>query len=473
MSGWLHGRIKHGLRFGFSTFLGVLTLAVGVSATAALSSPEDTLRAYYQAVDTGDCEEVRRLRPGYSLKSCKQFTHAALEKVETLKKGASHAILEIRVILGKKNEPEDTFTGTVELERKEHGWIIKTGSFKKRSEDFDKDTNATRSLYADSKVPDLAGNPPVFKLLHGSQYLLRHCWTQDQLEASPGEDQHSWEDGSRNIPPTPPADSQDWGLSEQGAEGTTIRSVRLSAGSMAVALTFNLIERANEGSGYDGALVDVLRRERIPATFFASGKWLLSHPERTRQLMADPLFEIGLLGWNHRNLALLGQTQIKQQLQRAEAAYRKVRDRLKANPCTAESKGAEEMSLIAPAPTLFRFPYGRCNRTGLRTVAAFGFRAIQWNLVLDDIATDTSVESIVEKLQTMPDSSGTILVGHGDGRGRHTAAAIKASIPDLRERGYEFVTVSQLLNQGEPVTANSCYEYTPNDNLGYDKCFSD
>jgi hypothetical protein len=31
-------------------------------------------------------------------------------------------------------------------------------------------------------------------------------------------------------------------------------------------------------------------------------------------------------------------------------------------------------------------------------------------------------------------------------------------IPELRRRGYRFVTVSELLASGEPVIVDSCYE---------------
>ena len=40
----------------------------------------------------------------------------------------------------------------------------------------------------------------------------------------------------------------------------------------AVALTFDLCP-VRQGTGYDAALVDYLIEHKIPATFFASGKW--------------------------------------------------------------------------------------------------------------------------------------------------------------------------------------------------------
>jgi peptidoglycan-N-acetylglucosamine deacetylase len=64
---------------------------------------------------------------------------------------------------------------------------------------------------------------------------------------------------------------------------------------------------------------------------------------------------------------------------------------------------------------------------------------------------------------------GAIVVAHANGRGWHTAAALPLFIPQLRARGYRFVTVSELLAMGTPVAAGECYERTPGDNRRYDR----
>ena len=50
-----------------------------------------------------------------------------------------------------------------------------------------------------------------------------------------------------------------------------------------------------------------------------------------------------------------------------------------------------------------------------------------------------------------------IIVAHANGRGRHTAEALALAIPKLKEEGYRFVTVSELLAAGKPVIADNCY----------------
>src|SRR5262249_9464064 len=85
------------------------------------------------------------------------------------------------------------------------------------------------------------------------------------------------------------------------AQRAVIRRVTLTGDKKLVALTFDLCEQPSEISGYQGGIVDFLRANRIKATFFMGGKWMLSHRERTQQLMSDPLFEVANHTWEHRN----------------------------------------------------------------------------------------------------------------------------------------------------------------------------
>jgi hypothetical protein len=63
---------------------------------------------------------------------------------------------------------------------------------------------------------------------------------------------------------------------------------------------------------------------------------------------------------------------------------------------------------------------------------------------------------------------GSIIIAHANGRGLHTAEALPLFVPQLRARGFEFVTVSELLAAGIPEVAPSCYERHPGDNERYD-----
>ena len=99
-----------------------------------------------------------------------------------------------------------------------------------------------------------------------------------------------------------------------------------------------------------------------------------------------------------------------------------------------------------------------------------GLLAIQWDVVSGDPAKAATAEAI-RAWRCARVKPGSIVVMHANGRGWHTAEALPLVIADLRKRGFEFATVGELLEKGEPVIADSCYEVKPGDNARYDKLF--
>ncbi len=243
----------------------------------------------------------------------------------------------------------------------------------------------------------------------------------------------------------------------------SIRGVRLPKGERLVALTFDLCSNANEISGYDGEVVDTLRRLGAKATFFASGKWLLDHRERAEQLIADPLFEVGSHSWTHRNFRLLPSADATADLALNIKADAAVRETLRAKACYRPAPDMEHTAL-------FRFPFGTCNAGTMDAVNDAGLLAIQWDVVSGDPVKAITAEAIRQGVVSQA-KPGSIVVMHANGRGVHTAEALPLVIAGLRDRGFEFATVSELLAKGEPVIADSCYELKPGDNARYDKLF--
>ncbi len=111
---------------------------------------------------------------------------------------------------------------------------------------------------------------------------------------------------------------------------------------------------------------------------------------------------------------------------------------------------------------MMRFPYGRCNAKSLAAVAAAGQLAIQWDVVTGDPDPHITAKGIANTILTHA-HPGAIVVAHANGRGRNTAAALALALPKLREQGYDFVTVSELLAAGKPVIAATCYLNRPGD----------
>jgi peptidoglycan-N-acetylglucosamine deacetylase len=254
---------------------------------------------------------------------------------------------------------------------------------------------------------------------------------------------------------------------EQAARQTTgtVRRVLLPSGKKLLALTFDLCETSGETAGYDGSIVDYLRSEQIKATFFVGGHWMVSHRERMQQLLSDPLFEVGTHGWAHRNTRLLSGLDLQREILGPSAAYVAIRAALSQAQCAVPLRSA--LSTIPERPRLFRFPFGACNGEGLKAVAEAGLIAIQWDVATGDPSPLRSARAIANAM-IRDARPGSIIISHANGRGYQTAAALPIAIPALRAKGFEFVTISELLAAGKAVIAETCYDSHPGDTDRYD-----
>jgi peptidoglycan/xylan/chitin deacetylase (PgdA/CDA1 family) len=241
-----------------------------------------------------------------------------------------------------------------------------------------------------------------------------------------------------------------------GAMAGIVRRVNLPAGDKAIALTFDLCQTRSPIAGYDGAIVDFLRANQVPATFFPAGRWLETHGARAQQLAADPLFVLGNHSFDHPDLHAAAAERIVNEVLMTETSLADTR-RAAANACGTP---------VAMPMRLFRFPYGSCADTGAATVNAIGSVVIQWDVVSGD-PDGTSAATITANLlrEIKP---GSIVVMHANGRGTHTAEALARLVPKLRGEGYRFVTVPELLASGTPQAASECFIERPGDTLRYD-----
>jgi peptidoglycan-N-acetylglucosamine deacetylase len=299
----------------------------------------------------------------------------------------------------------------------------------------------------------------------GSGPVLASCWSPSQLAAASGAKAiREFDDSAlyNRTPPVRPVPILRAGPVDPRC-GNSIRRVSLPPGDQRIALTFDLCEVASDVTGYDAGIVNYLRSYKggIPATFYAGGKWMRSHPEQTKQLMADPLFELGNHGWTHGNLGYLGAEEAAQQIDWTQAQYELLREELAASACVRRLPVAE-LERIPRRLGSFRFPFGNCNDAALRLLAERGLPAVQWDVVTGDPTRKTSAAQIAATVlrNVRP---GSIIIAHANGRGWHTAEALPLFVPQLVERGFRFVTVSELLAAGEPVTTPQCFSLQPGD----------
>ncbi len=294
------------------------------------------------------------------------------------------------------------------------------------------------------------------------------CWSPADLRYRPGDERivQGTERALVSAPTIAPGSNSKSPFSWRGV----LRRVDLPPGQNLIALTFDMCEQPHEVAGYQGDLVDFLRDQNVKATFFMGGKWMLTHPARAHQIMADPLFEPANHAWEHRNLRLLvGTSALDDEIIKPQLAYRQLREQLKQRMCLARDGSMPAYKRSGENLSLFRFPFGACNPKSLEAVEALGLRAIQWDVSSADPwigqTPDKMVQDVVSHVKP-----GSIILFHANGRGHHTGKALPAIVEALRSKGYKFVTVTELLRVpgAHPVLTDACYDARRGDTDRYD-----
>jgi len=184
-----------------------------------------------------------------------------------------------------------------------------------------------------------------------------------------------------------------------------------------VALTFD----ATYGDNQTPRLLQILRDNNIQATFFLSGIWPVRFPNLARDIAAAG-HEIGNHSYTHPHMTQIPLTEVSNQIIRTNAVIR---------------------SITGVSPYLFRPPFGEFNQAILNTVARLGFVTIMWtvdSLDWQDPGVDQIINRVVNNIQP-----GAIVLMHQ--AAPQTPDALPAIISRLRQQGYSFGTVTQVMDQ--------------------------
>ncbi|WP_374205956.1 polysaccharide deacetylase family protein [Streptomyces sp. MUM 2J] len=191
-----------------------------------------------------------------------------------------------------------------------------------------------------------------------------------------------------------------------------------------IALTFDAGPSENSPR-----LLDILKERQVPATFFLLGaRHIEKYPELVKRMAAEG-HEVASHTWDHKILTRIGPEEIREELRRPDEAIER---------------------LTGHRPTLMRPPQGRTNDTVHRICREMGLAEVLWSVTAKDYQTEDSA-LITRRVLDQASRDGIILL-HDIYPG--TVPAVPGIIDALKERGYVFVTVPQLLAPGtaEPGT---------------------
>lgn len=208
-----------------------------------------------------------------------------------------------------------------------------------------------------------------------------------------------------------------------------------------IALTFDadmneymksLYESGQVTSYYDPYVVNTLIQKKTKATFFLTGMWIELYPQQTKSFASNPLFELENHSYNHPSFDgyCYGLPQISDSQDRSEVE--------KTQKLLKDIAGVDN--------TYFRFPGGCYSRRDVRIIEKLGFQVVHWDVVSGD-AFNNDAAAIVQNVITHV-KNGSIIIMHLNGppNAPQTAQALPIIIDQLRQKGFIFVKVSELLN---------------------------
>ena len=170
-------------------------------------------------------------------------------------------------------------------------------------------------------------------------------------------------------------------------------------------------------------ILDILRSESVPATFFLLGRHVERWPQLAHRVAADG-HDVGNHGYHHRKLHLRSPEYIRRDLR----------------------LGTDAIELACGVrPKYFRAPHGFRNPWVNVAASELGQRTIGWTLGVWD--SDKPGADVIARRAVGECHPGTILLLHDgdgydpDGDRTQTAEALPIIIRELRQRGYEFVSL--------------------------------
>ena len=195
------------------------------------------------------------------------------------------------------------------------------------------------------------------------------------------------------------------------------------------------------------AALDILRQTQTPASFFVLGSNALASPDLIRRILAEG-HELGSHTYSHPNMAEISASRAK----------------VEANSTQLLINGITGKNM-----RLYREPYMRSGGpitsrevASLLPLEEAGYVIAGMNIVPRDWVEQTSDELADEIIRQVELNGGGVVLLHDGGGDQHqTVAALPRVISELRDKGYTFTTLADLLGvspdtllpDGDPMTA--------------------
>ena len=168
-------------------------------------------------------------------------------------------------------------------------------------------------------------------------------------------------------------------------------------------------------------ILEILNKHDVKVTFFMTGGWVENYPEDVKSILAAG-HDLGNHSENHKHMSQISNAEKEEELMKVHNKVKELTD--------------YEM-------TLFRPPYGDYDNALITTARECGYYTIQWDVdSLDwkDYGVDSIVNTVSKHKHLGP---GSIILCHNGAK--YTAQALDNMITTLKDMGYTFVPISELI----------------------------
>lgn len=200
-----------------------------------------------------------------------------------------------------------------------------------------------------------------------------------------------------------------------------------SNGDKVIALTFD----DGPWDKQTDEILDILEQNDAKATFFTVGQCISGH-EKELQRAASMGCEIGTHTWDHAEGSGEGVSLIKMSTDERKQEVKKGLEAIK------NATGQE-------ASTIFRCPGGNFDTSVATDLEGIVTAEIGWNVDTTDWKKP-GADVIAQRIQSA--GPGNIILMHDGGGDRsQTIEGLRQALPKLKEQGYSFITVQELLEK--------------------------
>ena len=176
-------------------------------------------------------------------------------------------------------------------------------------------------------------------------------------------------------------------------------------------------------NGYTNQILDVLKKQQAPATFFVTGHYLKTAPEQVKRMVKEGHI-VGNHSWSHPDMTVLTDGAIKSELLRVKEE-------------TERLTGQKTMNYLRP-------PRGVFNERTMKIAKDEGYYHIFWSLAYKDWIVNEQKGAAYAHAQVLKQiHPGAILLIHTVSK--DNADALDSIITDLKKQGYVFKSLDDLM----------------------------